>query len=84
MEFLDTSQDKEYLPFSDSRAIPSSPSEIEWRLEFPRASQEAPCVPRHNWRIPLQLEKNQEIPLSSQDEALSHCSISREPSRSLL
>ena len=43
-----------------------------------------PSVPCHNSRIPPQLEKNHDVPPSSLDEALSHCSVSREIPHSLL
>ena len=81
---MDTSLDEVYLPCSDSRAIPSSHSQCEWRLDFPGVQREAPCVPHRNSRIPLQLEKYHEVSPSSRDEALSHCSISLEIPRSLL
>ena len=84
MEFLDTSLHKVYLPCSDSRAILSSPSQLEWKLDFSEETQEVPRVPRHNSRIPQQLEKNHEVPPSLRDEALSLCSVSREIPRSLL
>ena len=40
-EFLDTSLDEVYLPCSDSRATPSSPLQLEWRLDFPGPTREA-------------------------------------------
>ena len=83
-EFLATSLDEVYLPCSDSRAIPRSPSQLQWRLDFPRAPRVVLCAPRRNSRIPPQLEKNHEVAPSSRDEALSHCSISREVPHSLL
>ena len=57
MEFLNTSLDEVYLPCSDSRAVPSSPMQLEWRLDFPGPTE-------RNTRIPPQLEKNHEVPLS--------------------
>ena len=45
MDFLDKSVDELYLPCSDSRAIPSSPSQLEWRLDFPGTTQEASAFP---------------------------------------
>ena len=41
-------------------------------------------VTLHNSRIPSQLEKTHEVPPSSPDEALSHCSVLREIPHSLL
>ena len=37
MEFLDTSLYEVYLPCSDSRAIPRSHLQLEWRFDFPGA-----------------------------------------------
>ena len=74
MEFLDTSLDDVYLPFGDSRAIPSLSSQLKWRLDFPGAKREASLVPHRNRRktphVALQLEKNHEILPSSRDKAL--------------
>ena len=61
MEFLDTTLDEVYFPGSDSRAIPSSLLQLEWRLDFPGATRAVPCIPRFNSRIPPQLEKNLEV-----------------------
>ena len=36
------SLDEVYFPCRDTRAIPSSHSQLEWRLDFPGATQEAP------------------------------------------
>jgi len=62
------------FPFSDSRAMPHSCSQLEWRMDFPGVTQEAPLVPHHISRkiphVAPQLEKNHEILPSSQDEAL--------------
>ena len=68
-DFLDKSLDEVYLPCSASRAIPSSPWQLEWRLDFPGATREAPGVPRQTLRILLQLEKDLEIPSSMRLEA---------------
>ena len=76
-EFLDPSRDEVYLPCIDSRAIHSSPSQLEWRLDIPEATQEAPGVTHRNSGIPPQLEENHEVPQSSRDDALSQCSVSR-------
>ena len=65
-------------------AIPTSLSQLEWRLDFPGATREAPLNPRLNSRIQPQLEKNHEVPLSSRDEPLSHYSVLREIPCSLL
>src|SRR5574337_82918 len=54
---LDTSLDEVYWPCSHSRAIPSFPSQLEWKIG----------LPRRNSRIPLQLEKIHVVPPSSQD-----------------
>ena len=58
----------------DSREMLLSPSQIEWRLDFPGATREAPRVPHHNSTetpyVAWQLEKNHEIPPSSRLEAL--------------
>ena len=35
---LDTSLDEVYLPCSDSRATPSSPSQVTWKVGLPRAN----------------------------------------------
>ena len=60
--------------FSDSRAMLHSPLQLEWRLDFPGDTQEAPLVPHHISRktphVAPQLEKNHEIRPSSRDEAL--------------
>ena len=69
---------------SDSRANPSSYWLPEWSLAFPGPTREAPWVPHHNLRISSQLEKNHEVSPSSQDGALSSCSVSRETPHSLL
>ena len=71
MQFLDTTLDELYLSCSDSIAIPSSPSHLEWRFDFPGATREAPWVPRRNSRIPLQLEKTHEVPCHRQMMPLS-------------
>ena len=63
---------------------PQLPLQPECRLDFPGATWEAPWVPRCNSRIPQQLEKDHKVPSSLPDEALSHCSVSREIPRSLL
>ena len=34
------------FPYRDSRAMPCSPSQLEWRLDFPCTTREAPRVPR--------------------------------------
>ena len=61
------------FPCRDSRAISYSPSQLEWRLDFPGATREAPCFPHRKSRetpqFAPQLEKNHVIPLSSRDEA---------------
>ena len=67
----------------DSIEIPSSPSQLEWKIGLPWANMRGILVPRLNSRIPPQLEKNHEIPLSLQDEALSLYSVSREVPRSI-
>ena len=84
MEFLDTTLDEAYLPCSVSRKIPSSISRLEWRLDFPGATREAPRIPCQTSRIPPQLEKNLEVLPSSRDEAIARCRVSREISHSLL
>ena len=38
MEFLDTTLDEVYFPGSDSRAMPSSPSQLEWKIGLPWAN----------------------------------------------
>ena len=83
-EFLDTSLDDVYLPCSDSRAIPSSPFKLEWKIGLPGPTHEEDCIPRRNSRIPPQLEKRYLVPPSSQDEALAPYSVSREVPRSVL
>ena len=37
-ELLDTSLDEVYLQCSDSRAMPSSPSQLEWKIGLPWAN----------------------------------------------
>ena len=66
---------------TNRRGIPRGPSQLEWKLDFPEAAQEAPRVPLGTWRgIPShqpQLETNHEILPSMRDEALFSCSPSR-------
>ena len=69
---------------NDVRVGKCAPSQLEWRLDVPGATQGAPWVPRHNSRIPMQLKKNHEVPPLSWGEAPSRWSLSREISRSLL
>ena len=60
------------FPCSESRAMPSSPSQLESRLDFPGATREAPLVPHRNSRktrhVVPQLEKNHEF--GPREEAL--------------
>ena len=69
---MDTSLDEVYLPCSDMKAIPSSPSQLEWKIGLPWAKIVEAGIPGHNLRIPPQLKKKHVVPPSSQDEALSH------------
>ena len=71
-------------PCSVSRAIPSSNSQFEWKLDFPGPVEEEAWIPHRNSRIPPQLKKNHVVHPSSKDEALSRYSVSREVPRSLL
>ena len=82
--FLDTSLDEVYLPCSDSRAIPSSPSQLEWKIGPLWANTKGILNSRCNSRIVPQLEKQHVLPPSSQDEALSCYSVSSEVPRSVL
>ena len=45
MEFLDTRLDEVYVPCSDSRAIPSSPLQLDWRMDFPWQHERLPEFP---------------------------------------
>ena len=62
------------FPCSESRAKLCSPSQLEWKLDFPGTTRESPLVPRGNLRktpnVAQQFEKNYEICPSSRDEAL--------------
>ena len=78
---LDTSLDEVYRPCSHSRAIPSFPSQLEWKIGLPWANKRGMLNSRSNSRIPPQLEKNHVVPPSSQDEALSRYSVSGEVPR---
>ena len=76
------------MPCTNWRGIPRAPLQLEWRLDFPEATQVGPWGPCSNWRgtpsfLP-QLEKTQEILLSTRDQVPFHCSISREIPPSLL
>ena len=71
-------------PCSVSRAIPSSNSQFEWKLDFPGPVEEEAWIPGCNSRIPPQLKKNHVVPPSSKDEALARYSVSREVPRSVL
>ena len=75
---LDTSLNEVFLSCIDSSAIPSSPSQLEWKIGLPWAKIVEAGIPGHNLRIPPQLEKKHVVPPSSQDEALSRYSVSRE------
>ena len=74
--------DEDLGPGTDRRGIPRSPSQLIWRLEFLEAtrvgSSGSSRYSRGTPSFPLQLEKIQEILLSTQDEALFYCGISRE------
>ena len=49
--FLDTSLDEVYLPCSDLRAIPSSPSQPKWKIGLSWPTQEVVTrESRRNWR----------------------------------
>ena len=61
-EFLDKSLDEVYLPCSHARANPSSPSQLEWRLDFPGATREAPRGHCRNWRILANSRKTTRFP----------------------
>ena len=61
MEFLDTSLDEVYMPCSDEKTIPSSPSLLKWRwisLAQHKRLPEFPVVTRESHK----LKKNQDIP----------------------
>ena len=75
---MDTSLDEVYLPCSDMKAIPSSPSQLEWKIGLPWAKIVEARIPGHNLRIPPQLEKKHVVPTSSQDEAVACYSVSKE------
>ena len=75
-------------PCADWRGIPRGPSQLAWRLDFPEETWSGTWRLSRNSRgtpsfLP-QLEKNQEILPSTQDEALFSCSILREIPPSLL
>ena len=77
-----STRDEDVGPGTVWRGILKGPSQLAWRLDFLEVTQAGPWDPHHNLRgtpiFLLQLEKNQEILPSSWDEALFHCSISRE------
>ena len=81
---LDTSLNEVFLSCIDSSAIPSSPSQLEWKIGLPWAKIVEARIPGHNLRIPPQLEKKHVVPPSSQDEALARYSVSIEVPRSAL
>ena len=62
------------FPCSESRAKLCSPSQLEWKLDFPGTTRESPLVPHGNSRktpnVAQQFGKNYEIRPSSRDEAL--------------
>ena len=63
-----------WLPCCDSSPFPHCALQLDWRLDFPGATREAPWVPHHNLRetpnfLP-QLKKNHEIPPSWWNEVL--------------
>ena len=66
------------IPLLWLQSIPSSPSQLEWRLDFPETTWEAPWFPCGTWRIllshPPQVETNYQIPPSNRDEAQFSCS----------
>ena len=74
--------DEDLGPGTDRRGISRGPSQLAWRLDFLEATRVCPSgssrYSRGTPSFPLQLEKIQEILLSTQDEALFYCGISRE------
>ena len=73
-----------FCPAVTREQSPALPRNSNGRLEFPGPTQEEVCIPCRNSRIRPQLEKNHVIPPSSQDEALSCYSVSREGAHSIL
>ena len=64
-------------PCSDSSRTPSFPSQLELKIGLPRANPRGSLKFLSFSRIPIQLEKNDVVPTSSQDEALARYSVSR-------
>ena len=71
-------------PCSDSSRTPSFPSQLELKIGLPRANPRGSLKFLSFLRIPMQLEKNDVVPTSSQDEALARYSVSREVPCSVL
>ena len=71
-------------PCSDSSRTPSFPSQLELKIGLPRANPRGSLKFLSFSRIPMQLEKNDVVPTSSQDEALARYSVSREVPCSVL
>src|SRR5574340_434689 len=71
---LDTSLDEGYWPCSQSRVIPSFPSQLEWKMGLPWANTRgilnAPSYLERNRTLGPPLENSPEIPPSSRDEGL--------------
>ena len=88
VEFPAATWDEAQFPCSESRAIPSTPLQLERRPDSPEATREVPSGPRCNSRgtpsFPPQLKKDHSIPHSMQDDSRFPCSNSRAIERSPL
>ena len=86
-EFPEWTLDTALFTCSDSKGIPTCPSQLEKRPDFSEATRADPGGPcRKSRGIPSflpQLEKNHKILPSMRDEALFQSSVSREMPRSL-
>ena len=71
-------------PCSDSSRTPSFPSQLQGKIGLPRANPRGSLKSPSFSRIQTQLEKNDVVPTSSQDEALARYSVSREVPCSVL
>ena len=87
-EFPASTPDESLGLSTNWRAIPSGPSQLAWRPDFPAETRAGPWGPRCNLRgapyLLPQLKKNREILLSMWDEALSLCEVARESPPSFL
>ena len=71
-------------PCSDSSRTPSFPSQLQGKIGLPRANPRGSLKSPSFSRIQTQLEKNDVVPTSSQNEALARYSVPREVTCSVL